>query len=473
MMWLLRRSLVRRVALSVLIAFSLAWGALVIYMFMSFSMNMNTDSSVARAGREINTALAGIESDEVAAGVMDAMGRIINELRRLEGDLPGNVVFQLKNHEGRLLYVSPEVEGLVLSGEHDKMVDVTLGGQRYWLYEGSSERWRVWLGEPHSGIPWLIGLFGSSLFLPFLIAFPFVLAPVWIAAAQGIKPLRQLGERIKLRSAEDLSPLGFDPKYAELEPLLKALEGLLAQLRGKVERERSFVNDAAHELRTPLAVIGAQAHVLSRSTDPQERQEAAQHLAHAIARGSHLIQQLLELATMDGAERPETQFVDVAELTRRHLAQAARDADQRRLELMLESSDSLVFELPVPLFESVLRNLLDNAVKYVEAGGQVVVTLRREAQGLVLSVVDSGPGIPVEEHELVFERFHRGSATLAQGTGLGLSIARQACQRMGGTIGLAQAPGGRGCAFTVFIPGGQPAAVAAATATSSRPACAR
>ena len=140
---------------------------------------------------------------------------------------------------------------------------------------------------------------------------------------------------------------------------------------------------------------------------------------------------------------------------------------------MLESSDSLVFELPVPLFESVLRNLLDNAVKYVEAGGQVVVTLRREAQGLVLSVVDSGPGIPVEEHELVFERFHRGSATLAQGTGLGLSIARQACQRMGGTIGLAQAPGGRGCAFTVFIPGGQPAAVAAATATSSRPACAR
>ncbi|WP_432726578.1 sensor histidine kinase [Variovorax sp. W6] len=472
MMWLFRRSLVRRVALSLLLAFSLAWVALVVYMFVSFSMSMNTDSNVVRAGREINAALAVIENEDVAAGVLDGTGRIINELRRQEGGLPGNVVFQLKTREGRLLYVSPEVEGLALRGENDKMVDVTLGGQRYWLYEGSSARWQVWLGEPHSGIPWLIGFFGSSLFLPFLIAFPFVLAPVWIAAAQGIKPLRQLGERIKLRSAEDLSPLGFDPKYAELEPLVKALEGLLAQLRGKVERERSFVNDAAHELRTPLAVIGAQAHVLSRSTDPQERQEAAQHLAHAIARGSHLIQQLLELATMDGGERPETQFIDVAELTRRHLAQAARDADLRRLELMLESTDSLVFELPVPLFESVLRNLLDNAVKYVETGGQVVVTLRREAQGLVLSVVDSGPGIPPQEHELVFERFHRGSATVAQGTGLGLSIARQACQRMGGTIGLAPAPGGRGCAFTVVIPGG-PSAAAGGGVTSSRPACAR
>lgn len=468
MTWLFRRSLVRRVALSLLLAFTLAWVALVVYMYLSFSWTMNTDSSVVRAGREINAGLADIENEEVAAGVMDTMGRIINELRRSEGGLPGNVVFQLKNREGRLLYVSPEIKGFALRGEPDKMVDVTLGGQRYWLYEGSSPRWQVWLGEPHSGIPWLIGLFGSSLFMPFLIAFPFVLAPVWIAAAQGIKPLRLLGERIQMRGAEDLSPLGVDPKYAELKPLVKALEDLLAQLRGKVERERSFVNDAAHELRTPLAVIGAQAHVLSRSTDPQERQEAAQHLAHAIARGSHLIQQLLELATMDGAERPATQYIDVAELTRRHLAQASKDADHRRLELILEAPDSLVFELAVPLFESVLRNLLDNAVKYVEAGGQIVVTLRRDARELVLSVVDSGPGIPPEEHELVFERFHRGSGTLAQGTGLGLSIARQACQRMGGTIGLAQAPGGSGCAFTVVIPTGPVSMAASATARPSR-----
>lgn len=451
MKWLFKRSLVRRVALSLLLAFTLAWVALVAHMYISFRMTMSTNSGVVRVGRELNSVLAGIEREDLAVSVVNTMAKMLNALRREEGELPGTIVLMLRNREGKEIHASPEIAGLTVRGEPEKMVDVTLNGQRYWLYEGRNARWSVWIGEPHSGITWLIGFFGSSLVMPFLIAFPFVLAPVWIAAAQGIKPLRTLGERIDLRGAEDLSPLGFDPKYAELAPLVKALEGLLAQLRGKVERERSFVNDAAHELRTPLAVIGAQAHVLSRSTDPKERQDAAQHLAHAIARGSHLIQQLLELATMDGSVRPAVQRIDVAELTRRHLAQASKDASDRQLELILESPDSVHFSLPVPLYESVLRNLLDNAVKYVDEGGHVVVTLRLENGVLMLSVVDSGPGIPLEEHALVFERFHRGSGTSTQGTGLGLSIARQACQRMGGTIELKQSPTGRGCAFVVAI----------------------
>lgn len=451
MKWLFKRSLVRRVALSLLFAFTLAWAALIAFLYIEFSMNMSTDSSVVRAGRQLNAVLADIEKEDVAVAVTDSMAKLINELRRGEGNLPGEVVFMLKDHAGRMLYVSPQIAGHALKGEHDRMVDIKLGSQSYWLYEGSNAHWKLWLGEPHSGITWLLGFIGSSLFMPFLVAFPFVLAPVWIAAAQGIKPLRMLGERIHQRSAEDLSPLGFDPKYAELEPLVNALEDLLSQLRGKVDRERSFVNDAAHELRTPLAVIGAQAHVLSRSSDSKEREEAAQHLTHAIARGSHLIQQLLELATMDGSTHPEMQRIDVAELTRRHLAQASKDAANRQLELMLESPDSVRFSLPVPLYESVLRNLLDNAVKYVDVGGHVIVTLRLEDGVLTLSVVDSGPGIPLEEHALVFDRFHRVAGTSAHGTGLGLAIARQACQRMGGTIELAQNPAGRGCAFTVSI----------------------
>lgn len=451
MKWLFQRSLVRRVALSLLLAFTLAWGALVVYMFLEFSMKMDTDSNVVRAGRELNAVLADVESVDIAAGVVRTVEKLINELRRAEGVLPGRVVFVLKDPEGRLMYASPEIVGLAVRGEIDKMVDITVGEQHYWVYEGRSARWLVWLGEPHSGTPWLIGFIGRALVMPFLIAFPFVLVPVWIAAAQGIKPLRQLDAHIQMRSAEDLSPLGFDPKYAELKPLAKTIEDLLVQLRGKVDRERSLVNDAAHELRTPLAVIGAQAHVLLRSIDPKEREEAAQHLMHAIARGSHLIQQLLELATMDGSSSPEAQCVDVAELTRRHLAQATGDAANRQLELVLESPDSVRFRLPVPLYESVLRNLLDNALKYVDEGGSVVITLQLESNTLVLSVVDSGPGIPPDEHALVFNRFHRVSGTLAHGSGLGLSIAQQACQRMGGRIELTENPTGRGCAFTVRI----------------------
>ncbi|RIX84708.1 sensor histidine kinase [Acidovorax cavernicola] len=451
MKWLLQRSLVRRVALSLMFAFTLAWIVLVAYVYLDFRMSMYTDSNVVRAGRELNAVLADVENPSVAAEVVRTMDAMVNRMRHEWGRTPEGAVFQLKDAQGRLLYASPAIIGLALPGEPGRMIDVALHDRRYWLYEGRSARWRVWVGEPHRGTPWVIGLFGSLLVMPFLIAFPFVLAPVWIAARQGLKPLRLLGERIQTRSADDLTPLKFAPKYAELKPLVMALEDLLAQLRGKVERERSFVNDAAHELRTPLAVIGVQAHVLSRSTDPAEREEAAQHLAHAIARSSHLIRQLLELATMEGSSNPEVQCVDIAELTRRHLAQTARDAAERQLELTFESPDRVCFTLSVPLYESVLRNLLDNATKYVDEGGQVSVALRAEDGVLVLSVIDTGPGIPLEEHALVFDRFHRVSGTSAQGSGLGLSIARQACQRMGGMIELTPNPAGLGCAFTVRI----------------------
>src|SRR6202023_3451732 len=119
------------------------------------------------------------------------------------------------------------------------------------------------------------------------IAWPFVLLPVWLAVLQGLRPLRRLSEKIAAREPEDISPVGIDPRHAELKPLIRSLDDLLAKLRHKIESERVFVANAAHELRTPLAVITAQAHVLAKATTAEERSDAEQRLEAAVNRASH------------------------------------------------------------------------------------------------------------------------------------------------------------------------------------------
>lgn len=452
---LFRPTLVRRIVVALLLAFALAWCAVAAYTYLGFRAGLQTNAGLQQVGRSLLKALAEIRRDELAANAVQVTAQQFNEARRLGAELPGDLLFQLRGSQGRVLFASPEIAAETLQGRPDHVVDAQLNGQPFWMFAGQSERWQLWIVEPQVDTPWVLRWVFDSLALPFLVAFPFALIPVWIAAARGVRPLRLLGRSIAQRPAGDLSPLGVTPPYAELTPLVTVLEAMLLQLRGKVARERSFVHDAAHELRTPFAVISAQAHVMARATDPHERQEAALHLQQAVARGSRLVQQLLELATMDAAvsepAQSVAQWVDVADLTRQHLAQLMRHATGRGVELILDAPDSLMLALPVALYESVLRNLLDNAVKYSGVAGEVTLILAVHDDALRLTVADRGPGIPAPEQALVFERFYRGADASAPGTGLGLAIVRQACLRMGGEIALHERSGG-GCLFVATMP---------------------
>lgn len=441
---LLRPTLVRRIVSALLIAFVLAWCAVATHTYLGFRAGLQSNAGLQQAGRGLSNALADIRRDDLAASAVQITAQQLNATRRQGGQLPGDLLFQLRSAEGHVLFASPEIADASLRGESDHVVDTSLNGQAYWLFTGHSDRWQLWMAEPQVSTQWVLWWVFDSLALPFLVAFPFALIPVWVAAARGLGPLRSLGRSIAQRRTGDLSPLGVAPRYAELTPLVTALDAMLLQLRGTLARERSFVHDAAHELRTPLAVISAQATL---------------HLQQAVARGSHLVQQLLELATLDGAANAPAQVVDVADLTRQHLAQAMSPATGANVELILDAPDSLTLALPVNLYESVLRNLLDNAVKYAGGAGEVTLTLVLLDGALRLTVADRGPGIPANEQALVFERFYRGTDASASGTGLGLAIVRQACFRIGGSVALHDRDGG-GCLFMATMPVTVPAGAA-------------
>ena len=266
-----------------------------------------------------------------------------------------------------------------------------------------------------------------------------------------MRPLRRLGDLITARQHGDLSPLGLELPYEELTPMVSAFDSMLGRLRHHVEREHVFIQNAAHELRTPMATVAAHSDVLVDALDDHQRRQAKAALDVALGRMSHLSQQLLELASLDPGLAMAIERIDVAGIVQKAMAAAALRAMSSGIDLSLEAPENLPFVLERAAFESMLGNLLDNALKYVPAQGRVVVFLENAAGGLTLTVADSGPGIPVAWREKIFERFWRRADLNAPGTGLGLAIVRQAVERLGGQIDVEDGLDGRGVAFKVTI----------------------
>jgi signal transduction histidine kinase len=408
------------------------------------------DAKIRAVADNLLASIAPLDSDTYAGAVVASNAALINETYR-NNHLP-DVLMELSNAGGARVYVSPGVGGADLRGPPGSFTDGSVDGQPYRRYHGRHGRWSLTVAAPKLDTWRMFRLVSGSLTLDMLIAFPFVLVPVWTAVRRGLRPLRALSDRIAARGPDDLSPLGVAPRYAELQPLTGALDRLLDQLRHRLARERGFVQDAAHELRTPLAVMSAQAHVLVMTADADEREQAGRRMLHAMARASHMIEQLLDMAKLDDGKPVLAEAFDVAELVRTELALLAPAALARHIDLVLDAPDALRGRLDRHAFQTILHNLVDNAIAYIPLHGRVHVGLRRDGAALALAVADDGPGIPPFERALVFERFHRGAGHDRPGAGLGLAIVREAAARLGGGVRLEDGIDGKGCRFIVTAP---------------------
>ncbi|MGM9481393.1 HAMP domain-containing sensor histidine kinase [Roseateles sp. NT4] len=429
-----RPTLLRRVLGALLLAFALVAMALLALDFVEFKRGMDERPGVQTLADAIAASLAEVADARDATLVVQARARELNRLRRDGGVLKGDVEFSLTAGDGRAVFATPGAAA---------MTEAT-----HWIGRARAGPWRLQLAEPRVGDATVLGWLGSELAGSLLLAFPLVLLPIWIAVRRGMKPLNRLADTVARRDAQDLSPLGFTPQHEELKPLAAAFDDLLARLRAQLQRERAFVQDAAHELRTPMAVVATQAHLLAHAADADERRQAAAALDAALQRAAHLSRQLLTLATLDEGRSAPAEPIDVAGLVEQALARAAPRALDLGLDLSLEAPPALSAHLDRMAFESVLNNLVDNALRYVPRGGRIAVTLQGGTSAWRLRVADDGPGIPREQREAAFERFWRGAAGGdVSGTGLGLAITRRAALRLGGRIHIEDGLDGRGCAF--------------------------
>ena len=447
-----RPSLVRRVTAVMLLAFAVTWTIVMAYLYWRIMTGEQNDTRRLQSATELLALVERYPSDSAALVAAQVTSDRINTSYRKNTGV-GDFLLQLSYKDGRLLYLSPQAHGTRLSAGAGGVGTMDLLDLHYRTFAVESARWRLVSGYPVADLWWAAGRTGQDLTFFAVITLPFMLGPLWLAVGHGLRPLRRLSQSIARRSADDLQPLVLETSYTELLPLTDSLERLFAQLRAKMEREHAFVADAAHELRTPLAVIAAQAHVLVKADTALQKIETEQKLEQAIARSSHLIGQLLALAHVDSDEQRRVAPLDVAALVRTELALLAPAAMARQIELSFDAPDALVHPVEAHALRSILHNLAGNAIRYVQPGGEVKLELATRDGALVLAVSDNGPGIAPAQRDLVFERFYRGQQQDAHGSGLGLAIVRQACARLGGTVVLTAGDGDAGCRFTVTLPG--------------------
>jgi two-component system OmpR family sensor kinase len=271
--------------------------------------------------------------------------------------------------------------------------------------------------------------------LPSLGALPLAALMIWIAVAYGLRPLVRMAQDLRIRSHRDLLPLDVGRLPPDIAPLAEALNDLMGRLAGIIATQRTFIADAAHELLTPLTALRLQAQMLSRSKTPSRHREAMAELQGGVSRTLQLARQLLTLARHDAdSDMVDTTQVDLAAVIQRVVSIHQPLATEKALRTEVGIQESAVVRGNEEALSILVSNLIDNSIKYTERDGRLLISLRPASTGAELKIEDSGPGIPVEERERVFDRFYRRRDTMVTGNGLGLAIAKEIAVRHGASI---------------------------------------
>ena len=274
-----------------------------------------------------------------------------------------------------------------------------------------------------------------------------------IGLQRGLAPVLRLRDAVRERGRQRLDPLEPDMVQNELRPLVHALNDHMERVQNQMAAQRRFVSNAAHQLRTPLALISTQASVAARETDSSRRDEALLALRSSTWQVTRLASQLLTLSRAEpGSRRPRNDTIELTDTARRVLENLAEEALRRNIDLGLETDETPVhIEGDGTMLREMLVNLVDNALRYTPAGGRVTVGVGRKDDTALLWVEDNGPGIPEAERAQVFERFYRIIGTEPEGSGLGLAIVREVVDGAGGSVTLGEAAGG-GLLVSVRLP---------------------
>lgn len=317
--------------------------------------------------------------------------------------------------------------------------DVRARGTTYRVFSMQTRGLVIQVAQDMAARRHMAGSLALRTIVPVALMAPLLMLVVWWVVSLSLAPVARVRRQVASRQADDLSPVSEENLPEEVRPLVQELNLLFGRVRHAFDAQKHFVADAAHELRSPLAALKLQVQGLQRAPDDAARTLAVSRLSAGIDRATRLVEQMLALARHEASvaagAKPET--VDLAEVARLAISDAVAAAQARRIDIGVAQSDAgaTVSGQPEAL-RMLLRNLIDNAVKYTPEGGRVDVGLVKRADAVELRVDDSGPGLPEAERARVLDRFYRSGEPQAPGSGLGLAIVKSIADLHGATVAL-------------------------------------
>jgi two-component system OmpR family sensor kinase len=402
-------------------------------------------TAALQAGIAYRTARA--EADEIFDYHMQQMalalrsGLPANVIAGVTGD-PGdgvdsNLVVQVWTIDGLRIFQSvtrAELPQRAVLG----FSDVRSQGSTYRVFSMQSRSQVIQVAQDMAVRRQMAGTLALRTIWPIALMAPLLMLVVWWVVSVSMAPVSRVRRQVAARQADDLSEVSERDLPDEIRPLVHELNLLFGRVRQAFDAQKNFVADAAHELRSPLAALKLQAQGLQRAADDAAREVAVARLTAGIDRATRLVEQLLVLARhqANAASGVKPQPVSPADIARLAVADAAPAAQARQIDIGLAHADEGRIAGHPEALRILMRNLIDNAIKYTPPGGKVDVAIRRRAGELVLSVDDSGPGIAEADRERVLDRFYRVGDTPTTGSGLGLAIVKSIAELHGAALRL-------------------------------------
>ncbi len=413
-------SLQRRLLLYLLVCAPLVWAVALLASADRARHEVNElfDTEIIRLARQVQAVLVNGATPGRSLPATPSGG---------EADLR-DLAIAVWNRHGEQLLVDREGVQLPRRADASGFVDLQLDGEPWRVYylQSPSSEWLVAAGQRGAERDQLVwGLVGSQL-LPWLLVLPVLLLAMAWAVRRALAPVRTLTSELQGRGADDLRPVPVTHAPQELRPMLAAMNGLFTRIETTLERERRFTADAAHELRTPLAVLRAQWDVLRRASGEAERHRAEAQLDAGMDRMDRLVTQLLALSRLESIEQlPQARPLQWAPLVEQAISDVLPLAERRRIELECdwpaEGKPALPLQGDADLMTVLLRNLLDNAVRYAPQGSSVRLRFGADR----LAVENDGPALPPDVVARLGRRFHRVDGQAESGSGLGVSIVQR------------------------------------------------
>ncbi|MEZ5446718.1 MAG: ATP-binding protein [Gammaproteobacteria bacterium] len=423
------------------------WLIVSVMVFLTARAEINSvfDAHLAQSARVLLSLISGElleqhygskdRSESIRAGVEEVNAHLAAHRYSTE------LAFQFSVADGAHRFHSVRAPDEPLSDDTDGFSDTAgeEGGWRVYTAHDPSRVVVVRVAELHSVRNRLLNELTVKILGPPIAALILLALILWHSVSISLQPLRRLATVIRGRGPERMDPLDTGAVQTEVRPLVDAINVLVGRLTESLEKERRFTADAAHELRTPLAGLKTHAQLALRTDSDATRRKALEAIDTAVSQAAHLVGQLLALARMDAHEFAALPTVDLAQVAADGVDAALPSARARGIHLDFSRSGDCGIPGHGDALSIMVRNLLDNAIRYTSDEGRVEARVAGEDGRVTLVVVDNGPGIPADQRDKVLQRFYRGAGRDIAGVGIGLSIVQRIVEMHGAQLGLEEA----------------------------------